>query len=45
MLLLSRLGNGPGPSVEQTEIPFTLECFVRSLVEFGEISGSAEEDF
>ena len=27
--------NLAGPSFEQIEIPFPLECFVRSLVEFG----------
>ena len=34
---LSPLGNGRGPSFEQTWIPFILGCFVPSLVEIGSV--------
>ena len=34
---LSPLGKGRGPSIEQTWIPFTQECFVPSLVEIGPV--------
>ena len=35
--LLSPLGNGRGPSFEQTWIPITLECFGLSFVEIGPV--------
>ena len=35
LLLLSHRGKGLGSSFEQTWIPFTYGCFVRSLVEIG----------
>ena len=37
ILLLSPLGKGRGPSFEQTCIPYTLGCFLSSLVEIGPV--------
>ena len=37
LLLLSHRGKGRGSSFEQTWIPFTYGCFVRSLVEIGPV--------
>ena len=37
LLLLSHRGKGRGSSFEQTWIPFTYGCFLRSLVEIGPV--------
>ena len=37
MLLLSPLGEGHGPSFEQTWIPLTQGCFVPNLAEIGSV--------